>query len=114
MKGNPGREFLLVTFYAAKHNGLLHGPKACRPAINGTQPTADRALASPFMTRSGDRAATVTMDPHESRLQTSSGRTRMPMRFAADQPREGTKFGQRAAQPIIGIACKQTRKVAAE
>ena len=48
MMGNPGRQFLLVTFYAAKHNGLLHEPKACRPAINGTQPTADRALASPF------------------------------------------------------------------
>ena len=112
MMGNPGRQFLLLTFYAAKHNGLLHEPKACRPAINGAQPTADRALASPFKTRSGDRAA--AMDPHQSRLQTSSGRTRMSMRSAADQPREGTKFGQRAAQPIIVIACKQTRKVAAE
>ena len=110
--GNPGRQFLLVTFYAAKHNGLLHGPKACRLAINGTQPTADRALASPCKTRSGDRVA--TMDPRESRWQTSSGRTRLSMRSAADQPREGTKFGQRAAQPIIVIACKQTRKGAAE
>ena len=110
MMGNPGRQFLLVTFYTAKHNGLLHKAEACRPAINGTQPTADRALASPFKTRSGDRVAMT--DPHESRLQTSSGRT--SMRSAADQPREGTKFGQRAAQPIIVIACKQTRKVAAE
>ena len=105
MMGNRGRQFLIVKpdqvrgpgFCAAKDNGLiaaadkragvskrrLHRPKACRPAINGTQPTGDRALACPLRTRSGDRVAAVAMDPHESRLQNSSGRTRMSMRSAA-------------------------------